>query len=188
MVVSIAPSRGIPWAFRGDVRAVDPGQQILEGEKIQTKVLEEPRVPPVEFRAEPEQLSQKSYDGSCPNLTHDRVLVRPDKSLDLEVLLDLFEKELDFPTISIELSDFLRLQSKIICQEVEPTTGRCIVPLNQMKLAIAARCLPSFRRKMKFIDAPLLLRIDIDSLQRGSLGVLLQSRDERCLTVAEILK
>lgn len=59
---------------------------------------------------------QKKGDQSYPDLRHNGVLTRPQKALDLEILLDPLEKQLDLPSLPVDVGDGPRRKMKDVGQ------------------------------------------------------------------------
>ncbi len=61
------------------------------------------------------QVGEEQVDGECdPDLAEDGVSGNAQESLDLEVLLDPFEKQLDLPSLVIDLCDRRCRQGKVV--------------------------------------------------------------------------
>jgi len=72
---------------------------------------------PVEFGPQLQKPKDQHRNQCCPNLDLDRIGTCSDKGLDLEVLLQRFEKQLNLPSIFIDSSNRGCSQGRMIGQE-----------------------------------------------------------------------
>lgn len=70
------------------------------------------------------EIGEQQMDAdSDPDLGHDGIFGCPEKALDLQVLLDPFEKQLDLPAGLVDLCDGAGRKMEVVGQKVIPGTG-----------------------------------------------------------------
>ena len=96
---------------------VQPLHQVPVSEKVQAQHRRQVRKRPASLGEVVQPLDQQQGDQSCPNLDVKGVLVGSDESLDLQVLLDAFEKKFDFPAVLVNGRDGCGAELKVIGQQ-----------------------------------------------------------------------